>query len=109
MSMVQEDARNTGLQPTEPSVSFTNSSVEPEDVNDGKGVEKEELEALNFDMSLFWRIEGFAGLNKADAVEPKDQFDSFAEKITRAPDGRYFTPIPWTKDKWRQPVERRVP
>jgi hypothetical protein len=50
---------------------------------------------------LFWRLENFANLDGVDAVESDERFDSFADEITRLPDGRYCTPIPWKTDKWR--------
>ena len=34
-------------------------------------------------------------------MESTERFDSFADEITRLPDGRYCTPIPWKTDKWR--------
>ena len=43
--------------------------------------------------------ENFANLDGADAVESTERFDSFADEITRLPDGRYCTPIPWKTDK----------
>jgi hypothetical protein len=42
-----------------------------------------------------------ANLDGADAEESDERFDSFADEITRLPDGRYCTPIPWKTDKWR--------
>jgi hypothetical protein len=66
-----------------------------------KRFDKDEQRAVNFDLSLFWRLENFANLDGADAVESTERFDSFADEITRLPDGRYCTPIPWKTDKWR--------
>ncbi len=65
-----------------------------------------ELNNANFDLSLFWKIESFANLDGADVVESNSRFDTFEDEITRLPDGRYSTPIPWTTDKWR--LERNL-
>ncbi|XP_045023195.1 uncharacterized protein LOC123467282 [Daphnia magna] len=67
-----------------------------------------EMEKLNFDMSLFWRLENFANLNDCVAVEKDDQFRSFCEEITRFEDGRYCTPIPWTTDRWRLEINHQM-
>ncbi len=64
-------------------------------------MEEDELNAIKFDISLFWKLENFANLEGAHAVEPNDRFDSFEEEISRLPDGRYCTPLPWTTDRWR--------
>ncbi len=67
-----------------------------------------EMEKLNFDLSLFWRLENFANLNDCVAVEKDDQFHSFCEEITRFDDGRYCTPIPWTTDRWRLEINHQM-
>jgi hypothetical protein len=67
-----------------------------------------EMEKLNFDLSLFWRLENFANLNDCVAVEKDDQFRSFCEDITRFDDGRYCTPIPWTTDRWRMEINHQM-
>jgi hypothetical protein len=67
-----------------------------------------EMEKLNFDMSLFWRLENFANLNDCVAVEKDDQFRSFCEEITRFEDGRYCTQIPWTTDRWRLEINHQM-
>jgi len=69
---------------------------------------KFEMDRLNFDLSLFWRLENFANLNDCDAVEKDDQFRSFCEDITRLDDGRYCTPIPWTTDRWRLEINYQM-
>jgi hypothetical protein len=66
------------------------------------------MEKLNFDLSLFWRLENFANLNDCVAVEKDDQFRSFCEDITRFDDGRYCTPIPWTTDRWRMEINHQM-
>jgi hypothetical protein len=66
------------------------------------------MDRLNFDLSLFWRLENFANLNDCDAVEKDDQFRSFCEDITRLDDGRYCTPIPWTTDRWRLEINYQM-
>jgi hypothetical protein len=50
--------------------------------NSPKENKKFESEKLNFDISLFWRLENFANLNDCNAVEIDDQFRSFCEDIT---------------------------
>jgi hypothetical protein len=67
-----------------------------------------EMEKLNFDLSLFWRLENFANLNDCVAVEKDDQFRSFCNEITRFEDGRYCTPIPWTTDRWRLEINHQM-
>ncbi|XP_046445140.1 uncharacterized protein LOC124194797 [Daphnia pulex] len=67
-----------------------------------------EMEKLNFDLSLFWRLENFANLNDCVAVEKDDQFRSFCDEITRFEDGRYCTPIPWTTDRWRLEINHQM-
>ena len=66
-----------------------------------KRFDKDEQRTINFDLSLFWKLENFANLDGADAEESDKRFDSFADEITRLTDGRYCTPIPWKTDKWR--------
>jgi hypothetical protein len=66
------------------------------------------MEKLNFDLSLFWRLENFTNLNDCVAVEKDDQFRSFCNEITRFEDGRYCTPIPWTTDRWRLEINYQM-
>jgi hypothetical protein len=92
---------NSSLQtPTEKS-SLSDESDGPELDSDTKRMEEDELNAIKFDVSLFWKLENFANLDGADAVEPNNRFDRFEDEITRFPDGRYCTPLPWTADQWR--------
>ncbi len=62
---------------------------------------EDELKNVKFDLYLFWKLENFANLDGADAVESNSRFDAFEDEITRLPDGRYCKPIPWTTDKRR--------
>jgi hypothetical protein len=64
-----------------------------------KRFDKNEQRAINFDLSLFCRLENFANLYRADAVESEERFDSLADEITRLPAGRYSTPILCKADK----------
>jgi hypothetical protein len=90
-----------------PGASFSDAPIGSSGAADSKRFEQEEKSATNFDLSLFWKIENFANLEGADAVELENRFDFFDEKITRWPDGRYCTPIPWTTDKWR--LQKNLP
>ena len=45
--------------------------------------DKDEQRAINFDLSLFWRLENFVNLDGADAVESTERFYSVADEITR--------------------------
>ncbi len=69
---------------------------------------KFEMDQLNFDLSLFWRLENFANLNDCDAVEKDDKFHSFCEDITRLDDGRYCTLIPGTTDRWTLEINHQL-
>jgi hypothetical protein len=40
---------------------------------------KDEQKAVNFDLSLFWRLEKFANLDGAYAVESEKRFNSFTD------------------------------
>ena len=90
------------LFPDENKVSLLNASNGLKEDDDKKMMVEDELSNANFDLSLFWKIESFANLDEADAVDSTLVcFDAFEDEITRLPDGRYSTPIPWTTDKWR--------
>ena len=105
----KESSTETGntclLYPNENKASLSNASNGPKEEDDKKMM-VDELNNANFDLSLFWKIESFANLDGADAVESDSRFDTFEDEITRLPDGRYSTPIPWTTDKWR--LERNL-
>jgi hypothetical protein len=88
-------------QPAKTKTSSHDVTIGPKGKQDQKSMGKDELNAANFDLSLFGRLENFVNLDGADAVEPENKFGSFEDEITRLPDGRYCTPIPWTTDKWR--------
>jgi hypothetical protein len=60
--------------------SFSDAPIGSSGEEDSKWFEKEEQVATNFDLSLFWKIENFANLEDADAVESEDRFDFFDEK-----------------------------
>jgi hypothetical protein len=64
-------------------------------------MEEDELNAAKFNIFLLWKFENFAYLDGTDVVEPDDRFNYFEKAITRLPEGRYCTPIPWKTDKWR--------
>jgi hypothetical protein len=81
------------LNPAETGTSFSENK-DGSTKKEKKRFDKDEQRAINFDLSLFWRLENFANLDGADAVESTERFDSFADEITRLPDGRYCTPIP---------------
>lgn len=66
------------LSPPEIKTSFsedTDRSVK----KDKKRFYKDEQKAVNFDLSLFWRLENFANLDGAYAVESDERFNSFAD------------------------------
>ncbi len=101
------DTGNTCLLfPDENKASLLNASNGLKEDDDKKMMVEDELSNANFDLSLFWKIESFANLDGADAVDSNSCFDAFEDEITRLPDGRYSTPIPWTTDKWR--LERNL-
>ena len=105
---MEKGAGTASLQIPPPGASFSDAPIgSSKEETDKERFEKDEINAINFDLSLFWKIENFANLDGADAVEAKDRFDSFDEKITRWPDGRYCTPIPWSTDKWR--LQKNLP
>ncbi|XP_045028055.1 uncharacterized protein LOC123471158 [Daphnia magna] len=102
-----KETGKANLQNPQTGTSFSDAPTGSCGETDTKWVEHDEITATNFDLSLFWRIENFANLEGAEAVESEDRFDSFDEKITRWPDGRYCTPIPWSTDKWR--LQKNLP
>jgi hypothetical protein len=62
-------------------------------------VEKVELNAVKFDIPLFWKLENFVNLDGADAVEPDNCLNCFKGEITSLPDVNYGTPISWITGK----------
>jgi hypothetical protein len=92
---------NSSLQPPNEKSSLSDETHGQELDSDTKRMEKDELNAIKFDVSLFWKLYNFANLDGADAVEPNNRFDRFEDEITRLPDARYCTPLPWTTDQWR--------
>ncbi len=81
------------LQHPQTGASFSDAPTRSCGKTDIKRFKNDELNATNFDLSLFWKLENFANLDGAEAVESEDRFDSFDERITRLPDGRYCTPF----------------
>ena len=45
------------------------ASDEPKEDNDKKLMVEDDLNNVKFDLSLFWKLESFANLDSADAVE----------------------------------------
>ncbi len=62
-------------------------------------MEKVELNAVKFDIPLFWKLENFVNLDEADAVEPDNCLNSFKGEITSLTDVPYGTPISWITGK----------
>ena len=103
----EKETGTASLQHPQIGASFSDAPTGSSGKTDSKRFKNDELNATNFDLSLFWKLENFANLDGAEAVESEDRFDSFDEKITRLPDGRYSTPIPWSTDKWR--LQKNLP
>jgi hypothetical protein len=75
------------------------ASDEPKEDNDKKLMVEDDLNNVKFHLSLFWKLESFANFGDDAIVSNTRLFEAFEEEIIRLPDGRYFTPIPWTTDK----------
>ncbi len=87
----EKETGTASLQHPQIGASFSDAPTGSSGKTDSKRFKNDELNATNFDLSLFWKLENFANLDGAEAVESEDRFDSFDEKITRLPDGRYHT------------------
>ena len=70
------------LNPAETGTSFSENK-DGSTKKEKKRFDKDEQRAINFDLSLFWRLENFANLDGADAVESTERFDSFADERVR--------------------------
>jgi hypothetical protein len=98
---IEKETGTASLQHPQTGASSSDAPTGSSGKTDIKRFKNDELNATNSDLSLFWKLENFANLDGAEALESEDRYDSFDEKITRLPDGRYCTPIPWSTDKWR--------
>jgi hypothetical protein len=85
------------LYPDENKASLSDASDGSKEDYDKKMMLEDELNNANFDLSLFWKIKSSANLDGIDVVESNSRFEALEEEITRQPDGRYPTPIPWTE------------
>ncbi|KZR96230.1 Uncharacterized protein APZ42_009547, partial [Daphnia magna] len=76
-SITTPTGKETGkasLQNPQPGTSFSDAPTGSCGETDTKWVEHDEITATNFDLSHFWRIENFANLEGAEAVESEDRF-----------------------------------